>query len=49
MNVWEYHVEIIKLELGTGEEWSIRDTPHGEMKLKHRLDELGVTDGNWFL
>jgi hypothetical protein len=43
MILWEYHIEVIKLELGAGEEWSIRDSPFGETKLKYRLNEFG----NW--
>jgi len=41
MAAWEYSVEIIKLEFGTGKEWSIRDTPYGDAKLQHRLNEFG--------
>ena len=41
MIVWEYSVEIIKIEFGSGEEWSIRDSLYGETKLNHRLEELG--------
>jgi hypothetical protein len=41
MTVWEYHVEVLNIECGTGEEWSIRDSPHGETKLMYRLDEFG--------
>jgi len=41
MTKWEYTVEIISLEFGQGEEWSIRDSEFGETKLKHLLDEFG--------
>jgi hypothetical protein len=41
MNVWEYSAEVIKLEFGQGAEWSVNDSPHGEIKLANRLNEFG--------
>jgi hypothetical protein len=41
MDVWEYSVEIIKMEYGQGAEWSIHDSAHGEIKLVDRLNEFG--------
>ena len=39
--VLEYHVEVMNIESGNGEEWNISDSPHGETKLGHRLNEFG--------
>jgi hypothetical protein len=41
MSVWEYSVEIVKLEHGQGAEWSVHDSPCGEIKLANRLNEFG--------
>jgi hypothetical protein len=41
MSIWEYSVEVIKLEYGQGKEWSVLASPHGEIKLTNRLNEFG--------
>ena len=44
MSFWEYTAEIIKLEYGQGEQWSVLASPHGEMKLAKRLNEFGNSE-----
>jgi len=41
MSIWEYSVEVIKMEHGQGAEWSVLASPHGEIKLADRLNEFG--------
>jgi hypothetical protein len=41
MSNWEYAVEIIKLEYGDSEGWSVQNSPYGHIKLANDLNEFG--------
>jgi hypothetical protein len=41
MSNWAYAVEIIKLEYGDSEGWSVQNSPFGHIKLANPLDEFG--------
>ena len=41
MSNWEYAVDVVKIEYGDSQGWSVNNSEYGHIKLMNRLNELG--------